>query len=148
MKFYASLRLEVRKIETIAKGTEDATGNLVRVKILKNKVAPPYRKVEMEIVFGKGISASGSLLDAALKYELINKSGSWYSYGEERIGQGRENAKSFIESNPDVGEDLETKLRELIFPKIVPPVELADEKKPVAKKKSTVDENAPAEELF
>lgn len=148
LKFYASLRLEVRKIETIAKGTEDATGNLVRVKILKNKVAPPYRKVEMEIVFGKGISASGSLLDAALKYELINKSGSWYSYGEERIGQGRENAKSFIESNPDVGEDLETKLRELIFPRIVPPTEMVDEPKPAAKMKNAVDEKAPAEELF
>ena len=148
LTFYASLRLEVRKIETISKGTEDATGNLVRVKILKNKVAPPYRKVEMEIVFGKGISASGSLLDASLKYELINKSGSWYSYGDERIGQGRENAKSFIESNPDVGEDLEKKLRELIFPEIVPPAEVADDTKPAAKKKEAVDEKTPAEELF
>ena len=142
LKFYASIRLEVRKIETIAKGSEDATGNLVRVKVLKNKVAPPYRKVEMEIEFGKGISASGSLLDAALKYELIQKSGSWYSYGEERIGQGRENAKSFIETNTDVAVNLEAKLRQIIFPSIVPPVEteISGEAEPVPTKKK-----APAE---
>ena len=104
-------------------------------------------------MFGKGISASGSLLDASLKYELINKSGSWYSYGEERIGQGRENAKAFIESNPDVSEDLEKKLRELIFPEIVPPAELAEDEKPAdktntEKTKKPADEKAPAEELF
>ena len=116
LKFYSSLRLEVRKIETIAKGTEDAIGNRVRVKVVKNKVAPPFRKVELEIIFGKGISASGSLLDAALKFELINKSGSWYSYGEERIGQGRENAKLFLENNSDIAVELEKKLREILFP--------------------------------
>ena len=116
LKFYSSLRLEVRKIETIAKGTEDAIGNRVRVKVVKNKVAPPFRKVELEIIFGKGISASGSLLDAALKFELINKSGSWYSYGEERIGQGRENAKLFLENNNDIAVELEKKLREILFP--------------------------------
>ncbi len=146
LKFYASVRLEVRKIETISKGAEDATGNLVRVKILKNKVAPPYRKVEMEIVFGKGISASGSLLDAALKYDLIQKSGSWYSYGEERIGQGRENAKTFLESNPDVAEQLEKTLRALISPKTVPSAETKDEHPVVAA--SPAAEKAPAEELF
>ena len=116
LKFYSSIRLEVRKIETIAKGTDDATGNLVRVKVLKNKVAPPYRKVEMEIEFGKGISAIGSLLDAALKYNLIQKSGSWYSRGEERIGQGRENAKEFLKANADIAVELEKELREILFP--------------------------------
>jgi recombination protein RecA len=116
LKFYASIRLEVRKIETIAKGTEDATGNLVRVKVLKNKVAPPYRKVEMEIEFGKGISAMGSLLDASIKFELIQKSGSWYSRGEERIGQGRENAKQFLIANPDIATEVEAELRKLLFP--------------------------------
>jgi recombination protein RecA len=116
LKFYSSIRLEVRKIETIAKGTDDATGNLVRVKVLKNKVAPPYRKVEMEIEFGKGISAVGSLLDAAIKHNLIQKSGSWYSRGEERIGQGRENAKQFLEANEDIAIEVEKDLRAILFP--------------------------------
>lgn len=119
LKFYSSVRLEVRRIETISKGTDDAIGNKVRVKVVKNKVAPPFRKVELEIMFGKGISASGSLLDAALKEELIQKSGSWYSYGEERIGQGRENAKLFLESNPDIAKELEEKVRAIMFPAVV-----------------------------
>lgn len=116
LKFYCSLRLEVRRIETISKSGDEAIGNRVRVKVVKNKVAPPFRKVELEIIFGKGISATASLLDAALKYDLVQKSGSWYSYGDERIGQGRENAKQFLEENEDVRIQLETKLRELIFP--------------------------------
>ena len=116
LKFYSTIRLEVRKIETIAKGTDDATGNLVRVKVLKNKVAPPYRKVELEIEFGKGISAMGSLLDASLKFNLIQKSGSWYSRGEERIGQGRENAKLFLKNNPDIAVEVESQLRSILFP--------------------------------
>lgn len=116
LKFYSSVRLEVRRIETITQGTDNAIGNRVRVKVVKNKVAPPFRKVEMEIMFGKGISAFGSLLDGALKYELIQKSGSWYSYGDERIGQGRENAKQFLESNPETAGELEGKLRERMFP--------------------------------
>jgi recombination protein RecA len=115
LKFYSSVRLEVRRIETITQGADNAIGNKVRVKVVKNKVAPPFRKVEMEIIFGKGISASGSLLDAALKYELIGKSGSWYSYGDERIGQGRENAKVFLESNPDIASAIEDELRTRIF---------------------------------
>lgn len=116
LKFYCSMRLEVRRIETISKGTDDAIGNRVRVKVVKNKVAPPFRKVELEIIFGKGISASASLLDGALKYDLVQKSGSWYSYGEERIGQGRENAKQFLEDNDDIRSKLEETLRTIIFP--------------------------------
>ncbi|MFQ3619910.1 MAG: recombinase RecA [Spirochaetales bacterium] len=117
LKFYASVRLEVRKIETITRNDEDdAVGNKVRVKVVKNKVAPPFRKAELEILFGKGISASASLLDAAIKYNLIEKSGSWYSYGAERIGQGRDNAKAYIEANPDFQAELEEKLRKLMFP--------------------------------
>ena len=119
LKFYSSVRLEVRRIETISKGTDDAIGNKVRVKIVKNKVAPPFRKVELEIMFGKGISASGSLLDAALKENILQKSGSWYSYGEERIGQGRENAKLFLESNPDIAKEIEDKVRLILFPAVV-----------------------------
>lgn len=116
LKFYASVRLEVRKIETLTRNDEDdAVGNKVRVKVVKNKVAPPFRKVELEIMFGKGISASASLLDAALKYNLIEKSGSWYSYGTERIGQGRDNAKAYLEANPDFQAELEEKLRKIMF---------------------------------
>ena len=116
LKFYASVRLEVRKMETIEKGDADAVGNRVRVKIVKNKVAPPFRKVELEIIFGKGISALGSLVDAAVKYELIDKKGAWYAYGEEKIGQGRDNAIAFLESNPELAVGIERKLREIMFP--------------------------------
>ncbi|MDR3138655.1 MAG: recombinase RecA [Treponema sp.] len=116
LKFYASLRIEVRKTETIEKGDADAIGNRVRVKVVKNKVAPPFRRAELEIMFGKGVSATGSLLDAAVKYEIIDKKGAWYSYGEEKVGQGRENAKEYLESNPDFARELEAKLRKIIFP--------------------------------
>jgi recombination protein RecA len=115
LKFYSSIRLDVRKIETISEGADQAIGNKVRVKVVKNKVAPPFKRVELEIIFGKGISAVGSLLDAAVEYNLINKSGSWYSYGEERIGQGRENVKTFLESNPDIYGDIDQKLRATLF---------------------------------
>ncbi len=147
LKFYSSVRLEVRRIETITQGTDNAIGNKVRVKVVKNKVAPPFRKVEMEIMFGKGISASGSLLDAALKYELVQKSGSWYSYGEERIGQGRENAKQFIETNEDVARTLEARLREKMFahlkPESGPAVETVTETAAAAVREEAAEE-APA----
>jgi len=116
LKFYASVRLEVRRVETITQGNDNAVGNTVRVKVVKNKVAPPFRKAEMDIMFGKGISYSGSLLDTAVKFDLIKKSGAWYSYGEERIGQGKENAKTFLESNPEIASSLEAQLRKTLFP--------------------------------
>src|SRR5512138_3582643 len=111
LKFYSSVRLEVRKMETIEKGDADAVGNRVRVKVVKNKVAPPFRKVELEIMFGKGISASGSLVDAAVKYDIVDKKGAWYAFGEEKIGQGRDNAKLFLENNPDIAADIEKRVR-------------------------------------
>jgi recombination protein RecA len=116
LKFYSSVRLEIRKVETIARGTEDAIGNKVRVKVVKNKVAPPFRRAELEIIFGQGISASGSLLDAAVAQNIIAKTGSWYSYGDDRIGQGRENTKLFIEKNPDIAEKVEAAVRKHLFP--------------------------------
>lgn len=117
LKFYSSVRLEIRRIESIdAKGAEDAIGNRVRVKIVKNKVAPPFRKVELDIYFGKGISATASLLDAAVKHGFIDKRGAWFTTETEKIGQGRENALAFLEQNPDFTKDLERKLREKIFP--------------------------------
>jgi recombination protein RecA len=116
LKFYSSVRLEVRKVETIERGEEEAVGNKVRVKVVKNKVAPPFRKVELEIMFGKGISWSGSLIDAAVKYDIIDKKGAWYNYGDEKLGQGRENAKAYIEQNPDMSKEIEKKVRDIVFP--------------------------------
>ena len=115
LKFYATLRLEVRKIETIAKGTDNPLGNKVRVRVVKNKVAPPFQKVELEIMFGQGISATGSLFDAAVAHNIIEKSGTWYSYGEDRIGQGRENAKRFLDDNEDIRADIDGRVRAILF---------------------------------
>ena len=114
LKFYSTIRMEVRKIETITKGT-DPLGNRVRVRVVKNKVAPPFQKVELEIIFGKGISAAGSLLDAAVANGIIDKSGTWYSYGDDRIGQGRENARRFLEENGDLREAIDSRVRALLF---------------------------------
>ena len=99
----------------MSKGQEDATGNRVRVKIVKNKVAPPFRKVELEIIFGKGISATASLLDGSLKFDLIQKSGAWYSYNEQKIGQGRENVKKYLDENPEIFTILDKEVRKRIF---------------------------------
>jgi recombination protein RecA len=137
LKFYSSVRLEVRRIETITQGTDNAIGNKVRVKVVKNKVAPPFRKVEMEIIFGKGLSASASLLDAALKYDLLSKSGSWYSYGEERIGQGRENAKQFLETNPDISASIEAQVREKMFAHLIPKDETKEAESDAVNSKTT-----------
>ena len=115
LKFYASVRLEIRRTETIEKGEADAIGNRVKVKVVKNKVAPPFRKAELDIMFGKGISAAGSLLDAAVKYDIIEKKGAWYSYNQERVGQGRDNARTYLEENPAFLQEIETKLRQTIF---------------------------------
>ncbi|HWP69149.1 MAG TPA: recombinase RecA, partial [Rectinemataceae bacterium] len=117
LKFYASVRLEVRKVETIEHGDEDAVGNKVRVKVVKNKVAPPFRRAELEIMFGKGISWSASLLDAAVKYAIIDKKGAWYTWGEEKVGQGRENAKIYLEQNPESAAKIEKIVREMMFQK-------------------------------
>ncbi len=115
LKFYSSIRIEVRKIETITKGPDNPLGNKVRVRVVKNKVAPPFQKVELEIMFGKGISSSGSLLDAAVANGIVDKSGTWYSYGDDRIGQGRENAKRFLEEHDDLRATIEARVRALLF---------------------------------
>ena len=117
LKFFSSVRLEIRRVETIdGKGDEDAVGNRVRVKIVKNKVAPPFRKCELDIYFGKGISASASLLDSAVKHGIIDKRGAWYTMGDEKIGQGKENAVKFIEQNPELASEIEKKVRAEVFP--------------------------------
>ncbi|TMK42588.1 MAG: recombinase RecA [Actinobacteria bacterium] len=132
LKFYASQRLDIRRIETLKDGTE-AVGNRVRVKVVKNKVAPPFRQAEFDIEFGKGISSSGCLLDLGLEHNLISKSGSFFSYGSERIGQGRGNAKAYLDEHPDVARELEGKVYEALglSRDLVAPIE-ADDAPPLA----------------
>jgi recombination protein RecA len=113
LKFYASVRLDVRKLETIKVG-QDVVGTRTRVKVVKNKVAPPFRQAEFDITYGHGISKMGSILDVALDQNIVGKSGSWYTYGEQRIGQGRENAKAFLEEHTDVAFEIESKIREAL----------------------------------
>jgi recombination protein RecA len=113
LKFYASVRLDVRKLEQIKVG-QDVVGTRTRVKVVKNKVAPPFRQAEFDITYGRGISKMGSVLDVALERNIVGKSGSWYTYGDVRIGQGRENAKSYLEEHGDVAGEIEHKIREAL----------------------------------
>ena len=112
LKFYASVRMEVRRIETIKTGGE-GVGNRTRVKIVKNKVAPPFKEAEFDIMFGEGISKEGDVLDLAAKCDVVNKSGAWYAYLGEKIGQGRENAKAYLKENPDVMKEIEDQVRKI-----------------------------------
>ena len=111
LKFYASVRMDVRRIETLKQGGE-MVGNRVRVKIVKNKIVPPFKEAEFDIMFGKGISREGDILDLAANVDVINKSGAWYAYNGEKIGQGRENAKTYLASHPEIMEEVEEKVRE------------------------------------
>ena len=110
LKFYSSVRMDVRRTETLKQGGE-MVGNHVRVKIVKNKIAPPFKEAEFDIMFGKGISREGDILDLATKIDLVNKSGAWYAYNGDKIGQGRENAKSYLTEHPDIMEEIEAKVR-------------------------------------
>jgi recombination protein RecA len=109
LKFYASVRLDIRRISQI-KDTENVTGNRVRVKVVKNKVAPPFRKAEFDIMYGEGISKVGEIIDLGVEHGIIKKSGSWFSYGETKLGQGRDAVKNLLKDNPDLMEELETKI--------------------------------------
>lgn len=110
LKFYASVRLDVRRIETLKNGT-DMIGNRTRVKVVKNKVAPPFKEAEFDIMYGTGISKIGEILDLAAKLEIVAKSGSWFNYGEIRLGQGRDNAKEYLKANPELADEIEAKVR-------------------------------------
>jgi recombination protein RecA len=110
LKFYASVRLDIRRIGAI-KDRDEVVGNSTRVKVVKNKVAPPFRQVEFDIMYGEGISKTGELIDLGVKAGVVEKSGSWFSFADQRIGQGRENAKQFLRSNPDVALSIEDKIR-------------------------------------
>ena len=116
LKFYASVRMEVRRIETIKTGGE-GVGNRTRVKVVKNKVAPPFKEAEFDIMFGEGISREGDILDLAAKCDVVNKSGAWYAYLGEKIGQGRENAKAYLRENPDVMKEIEDQVRKIYLSK-------------------------------
>ncbi len=114
LKFYASVRLEVRKSETIKQGN-DVVGTRTRVKVVKNKVAPPFKQADFDIMYGEGISRAGCLVDMGTELEIITKSGAWYSYGEHRLGQGRENVKEFFKENQAVADEIEAKIRESLL---------------------------------
>ena len=111
LKFYASVRLDIRRVETLKQDGE-VVGNRVKVKVVKNKVAPPFREAEFDIMYGKGISKEGNLVDLAVNLDIIEKSGSWFSYNDERIGQGRENVKKFLIENPKIMAEVEQKIRD------------------------------------
>jgi recombination protein RecA len=110
LKFYASVRLDIRRIESIKQG-DNIIGNRTRVKVVKNKVAPPFKQAEFDIMYGLGISKDGNILDTGVTADIINKAGSWYSYGDHRLGQGRENSKDFLRDNPEIAEEIEKKIR-------------------------------------
>ena len=111
LKFYASVRIDVRKIETLKGSDGMPIGSRTRIKIVKNKVAPPFRQVEVDMMYGEGISNVGSIMDMAIERDMIKKSGAWFSYNDMRIGQGRENAKKYLRDNPEVCEAIENELR-------------------------------------
>jgi len=111
LKFYASVRLDIRRIETLKDG-QDAVGNRTRVKVVKNKMAPPFKQAEFDILFGTGISREGSLIDFGVEHGIVKKSGSWYTYEGDQIGQGKENARSFLIENPDIAADIERRIKE------------------------------------
>ncbi|MCF8720118.1 recombinase RecA [Nitrospina gracilis] len=111
LKFYSSVRLDIRRISALKDG-DKVIGNRTRVKVVKNKLAPPFRECEFDIIYGKGISRYGDILDLGVQNEIIQKSGTWFSFGDERIGQGRENSKNFLEENPDIAQKIETQIRQ------------------------------------
>jgi recombination protein RecA len=122
LKFYSSIRMDVRRIQTIKRGAE-VIGSRTRVRVVKNKVAPPFRVAEFDIMYNEGVSKAGDLLDLAVESEIINKRGSFYSYGETRLGQGRENSKDFLRTNLEIAEEIELQVRQLALPRGIMPLE-------------------------
>jgi recombination protein RecA len=119
LKFYSSVRLDIRRIGAIKKGDE-VIGNQTRVKVVKNKMAPPFRQAEFEILYGKGISKLGELIDLGVDNGIVEKAGAWYSYEKDRIGQGKENSRSFLQEHPEMAAEIETRLRDMLLPKQTP----------------------------
>ena len=118
LKFYASVRLDIRRIGAIKRGDE-VVGNETRVKVVKNKVAPPFKQTEFDILYGEGVSREGEIIDMGVKQGIVDKSGAWYSYGKERIGQGKDNVRNFLKENPDLANEIDAKIREALLPKAI-----------------------------
>jgi recombination protein RecA len=127
LKFYASIRIDVRRIETLKDGTE-AVGNRTRAKVVKNKCAPPFRQAEFDIIYNQGISREGSLIDMGVDNGIVRKSGAWYTYEGDQLGQGKENSRSFLKDNPDLADEIEKKIKEKlgIGPRIDVPIDLTE----------------------
>ena len=128
LKFYSSVRLDIRRIGAIKKADE-VIGNQTRVKVVKNKVSPPFKQAEFEILYGEGISRHGEIIDLGVQHGIIDKAGSWYSYGDDRIGQGKENVREFLKTNPEIADGIEAKIRAKLLPKTVA---AADDAEPIA----------------
>ena len=138
LKFYASVRLDIRRIGAIKKGDE-VVGNQTRVKVVKNKVSPPFKQAEFEILYGEGISRLGELIDLGVQHDIVNKAGSWYSYGDDRIGQGKENVREFLKEHPEMADEIERKIRAILMPPLVAAV-------PDATPEEAADDEAVAKE--
>jgi len=138
LKFYSSVRLDIRRIGAIKKGDE-VVGNQTRVKVVKNKVSPPFKQAEFEILYGEGISRLGELIDLGVQHDIVNKAGSWYSYGDDRIGQGKENVREFLKEHPEMADEIERKIRAILMP---PPVAAV----PDATPEDAADDKAVAKE--
>jgi recombination protein RecA len=134
LKFYASVRLDIRRIGAVKQGDE-IIGNETRVKVVKNKVAPPFKQTEFQILYGKGTSRMGEIIDIGVKQGLIDKAGAWYSYNGDRIGQGKAKVADFLAENPQISDDIEAKIREQLLPQMVS----SDEPKDKAKEKSKTE---------
>ncbi len=132
LKFYSSVRLDIRRIGAIKKGDE-VIGNQTRVKVVKNKVSPPFKQAEFEILYGKGISRHGEIIDLGVAHDIVDKAGSWYSYGDDRIGQGKENVREFLKSHPEMAAEIEYKIRAKLLPKTVKVADEAADDEAVAK---------------
>jgi recombination protein RecA len=145
LKFYASVRLDIRRIETLKEGTE-AIGNRVRVKVVKNKVAPPFKQAEFDIIYGSGISWEGSVLDVGLERKIVAKSGSYFSFGDERLGQGRQNATAFLTENPDLVQSILARIQADAGPEqVVSARLLPTTDQPATELMPVVEEEVPAE---
>jgi recombination protein RecA len=129
LKFYSSVRLDIRRTGAIKKG-EEVVGNETRVKVVKNKVAPPFKQCNFEILYGEGISREGEIIELGVKYDIVDKSGSWYSYNGDRIGQGKDNVRGFLKENPEIAQEIEGRIRDAVFPK-TDEGESAEESEPV-----------------
>ena len=124
LKFYSSVRLDIRRIGAIKKGDE-VIGNQTRVKVVKNKVSPPFKQAEFEILYGEGISRHGEIIDLGVQHGIVDKAGSWYSYGDDRIGQGKENVREFLRNNPEMAEEIEGKIRAKLLPSKADVIDIA-----------------------